>query len=72
MDKPETLTDPAAQYSTNVYGTEVAELMNTKKSASSIASILKQNENILTPDLVEGRVATIRFQKQHPPGAITR
>jgi hypothetical protein len=53
--------------------TEVAEFLNTKKSlASKLTAPLKQNENILTPDLVEGRVATIRFQMQHVPGAIQK
>lgn len=68
QEEDEAWQDPAGPYGTNAYGTD--ELMQTKKSATSMASILKPNENILTPDLVEGRVATIRFQKQHAPGAI--
>lgn len=61
------------QYNSGAYvGTEASDLLNTKKSITSVGSTVKANENILTPDLVEGRVATIRFQKQHAPGAIQR
>lgn len=64
-------SEPASQYGNVAYiGTEVSELFNTKKSTTSGTSSLKQNENILTPDLVEGRVAHIRFQKQHAPGTV--
>jgi hypothetical protein len=42
-----------------LFGNEAAEFLNTKKPALDVG----QNEDVLTPDLVEGRVATIRFQK---------
>jgi hypothetical protein len=41
--------------------------MEPEKSDSA-----KTNENILTPELVEGRVAAIRFDTKHAPGAVPR